>query len=187
MKKLLLIFVVVWIGFPALQAQEFNFGAKAGVNFADITGDNADGDVRTSFHLGLVAEIPFAEKFYFGPEVLYSSQGTKDGDDHLKLDYIQIPLMARYYVSEGFNFELGPQLGFLVKADAELDGETEDVKDLFKDFEYGINFGLGYKLTNGLFFQGRYNLGLANINDFEEFDDSKIHNSVIQFSVGFMF
>lgn len=187
MKKLLLIIVFVWIGFPALQAQEFNFGAKAGVNFADITGDNADGDVRTSFHLGLVAEIPFAEKFYFGPEVLYSSQGTKDGDDHLKLDYIQIPLMARYYVSEGFNFELGPQLGFLVKADAELDGETEDVKDLFKDFEYGINFGLGYKLTNGLFFQGRYNLGLANINDFEEFDDSKIHNSVIQLSVGFMF
>lgn len=196
MKKLIFIWFIALLALPALQAQEyFRMGAKGGVNFANIVGDDAEGDMRTSFHLGLVAELPFADKFFFGPEVLYSSQGTKDGDDELKLDYVQVPLMVRYYVTEGFNVEAGPQLGFLTKAEGNIEGEDGDVKDYFKDFEYGLNFGLGYKLFNGIFFQGRYNLGLAKVFDSDKLSDDlgfdvgeiKSKNSVIQLSVGYMF
>lgn len=62
-----------------------HLGAKAGLNFSNLTGDDADLDGRTSFHLGLIAEIMFSEKFGIQPEVLYSAQGAKEGDETLKL------------------------------------------------------------------------------------------------------
>lgn len=171
MKNFYFFILIALVGSPVVLAQEVEFGAKAGVNFANIVGDDADGDMRTAFHLGLVAEISFAEQFYFGPEILYSSQGSKeeftmegfDFEIETKLDYIQIPLMVKYYITEEFNVEAGPQIGFLVNSEAEMGDETEDLSDYTSGFEYGLNFGVGYKLYNGLFFQGRYNLGLANI------------------------
>ncbi len=192
MKKSFLFLVVALMALPALQAQEFfRMGAKGGLNFSTFVGDVEDAKMLTSFHVGLVAEIPISENFYFGPEILYSSQGASfsDGefDGSIKLDYIQIPLMAKYYVFEGFSLEAGPQIGFLTSSEIEFEGVGVDGKDLFSGFDYGVNFGLGYKLPGGIFFQGRYNLGLANVFDSEEFGDEKGKNSVIQVSVGYMF
>lgn len=191
MKKIIFCGLFI-IGLSNLQAQEFfNLGAKAGVNFASLVGDVEDAKMRTSFHIGLVAEIPLSESFYFGPEVLYSSQGSKFSDEGMdgaiKLDYVQIPLMARYYVSEGFNMEAGPQIGFLTSSEIEVEDVGVDAKDFMSGFDYGLNFGLGYKLPAGIFLQGRYNLGLANVFDSDEFEDDEGKNSVIQLSVGYMF
>lgn len=193
-----------------MSAQEFvEFGAKAGVNFASIGGDETeDLDGKTGFHLGLVAEIPFGERFSFQPEVLYSSQGAKmEGSETfegitvayegtLTLDYINIPLLAKYYFTPNLNFHVGPQLGFLVKAEGEEEysfgGETEsetyDLKDDVKGMDFALAAGLGYKMDMGLFFDARYTLGLSNIWDYEDEDgDYSQKNNVIQLSVGFMF
>lgn len=184
--------VVAILAIPSFQAQEFfRMGAKAGVNFANLVGDTEGAEMRTSFHLGLVGEIPMSDQFYFGPEVLYSSQGAEfsDGefDGALKLDYIQVPLMARYYIAEGFSIEAGPQIGFLISSEVEIDGISVDADEIMKGFDYGVNFGLGYKLTSGIFVQGRYNLGLANVFETEDMENEKVKNSVIQFSLGYMF
>lgn len=194
MKKLILLLAVSMISLPLMQAQEFfKMGAKAGVNFANLVGDSEDAKMRTSYHLGIVAEIPISEKFSFGPEVLYSSQGAKFTEDGIegsfKLDYVQVPLMLKYYAGPGFSLEAGPQIGFLASSEVEAEGVSVDTEDYFSSTDFGVNFGLGYKFVNGLFLQGRYNLGLSNIWDSNEFesDDSKIKNSVIQFSVGYMF
>lgn len=191
MKKFVLILLGILIGLPTLQAQEnFRIGAKGGVNLANIVGEGHSGDLRTSFHLGMLAEIPLSEKFYFGPEILYSSQGSKN---RYKLDYIQIPLMAGYYITEGLIVDVGPQIGFLTssKVDVLVAGDNIHLKDYLSNFEYGVNFGLGVKLGNGFLFQGRYNLGLANIFDdlkigFNDYDYEET-NRVIQFSLGYMF
>lgn len=167
-----------------------NFGVKAGVNFATIAGDETDDiKLKTAFHVGLVTEIPVSDSFSVQPELLYSAQGTKgdEGDDELKMDYINIPVMAKFYVDEGFSIEAGPQVGFLVSSELEIDGQTEDIKDEMSSIDFGLNFGLGYKLETGLCFGARYNLGLSNIWDFEGSDDFKNQNSVIQISVGYFF
>ncbi len=189
-----MLLIVAFISLSVLQAQEFNFGAKGGLNFATLVGDDVDDvSTRTSFHLGLVAEIPLANKLLFGPEVLYSSQGAKidDAGDEgtFKLDYIQVPLMLKYLVGPGFSLEAGPQVGFLTSSEVEMDGVSADMSDFFSTVDFGLNLGLGYRFINGFFLQGRYNLGLSNIWDSEEFDlgDSKVKNSVIQASIGFMF
>ncbi|MEP6262837.1 MAG: outer membrane beta-barrel protein [Gillisia sp.] len=88
--------------------------------------------------------------------------------------------------------EAGPQFGFLTSSEVDVLMEGGgNVNDYLSNFEYGVNFGLGLKWVNGFFFQGRYNLGLANIFDdlkigFND-DDYKKTNRVIQFSLGYMY
>ena len=96
-----------------------------------------------------------------------------------KLDYINIPLMAKLYLTDGLSIEAGPQIGFLISAKdefddvtttnvsgdstTETDSGTDDIKDIVNGIDFGANLGLGYRLENGLLFGARYNLGLSNI------------------------
>ena len=212
MKKLLLITAVAVFGFTSVNSQEVHFGAKAGLNLASITGeDTGELDGRTSFHVGAVAEIAISDVFSVQPELLYSAQGAKYEDSYsemgyseeieatIKYDYITLPIIAKYYVAEGFSIEAGPQVGFLMTAEADYDAKvsyegvsesesgTEDFKDDTSGIDFGLNFGFGYKMESGLNFAARYNVGLSNINDFEGSDDYKQQNSVIQVSVGYFF
>ena len=207
MKKLLLTAAVAVFGLTSINAQEITFGAKAGVNFSTIGGDET-GDVesKTGFHIGAVAEIMISDKFSVQPELLYSAQGSKEVytedfggidvkvEDKAKLDYINLPIMAKYYVTDGLSIEAGPQIGFLISSKLEseytLDGETEsneiDIKEFTSGLDLGLGIGLGYKVDSGLNFSARYNLGLSNVNDFSG-SDLKNQNNVFQLSVGYMF
>ncbi len=193
MKKLLFFTAIVLFGFTYVSAQDVNFGAKAGVNFATITGDDVDSFTsRTAFHLGFVAEIGITETFSFQPELLYSAQGSDYSDDFfegtVKVDYLNLPLMAKFYVAEGFSLEAGPQVGFLLSAKDVYDGGEDDWSDFTKGIDFGLNFGVGYKLEGGLNFGARYNLGLSDVNDDpDSLGDSAYKNSVIQAYVGFFF
>ena len=198
MKQFCIITVIALLSIVFVNAQNVQFGAKAGVNFASINGDDTEEfDMRTSFHVGAVAEFLFSEKFSLQPELIYSSQGAKMSDEGfdfiIKLNYINLPIMAKYYVTEGLSLEVGPQFGLLLsaKAKSEFDGESEeeDIKDDLNDFDFGINFGAGYKLENGLSFTARYNYGFSNLADSgsEDIGDTNFNNGVIQLSVGFNF
>ncbi len=193
MKRILFVMVVMAIlGTTNVNAQDFKFGAKAGVNLAYLRGNGETTDMRTSIHLGLVAEYKFNEQFAVQPELLYSGQGAKekdymgqDFDATLKLDYLNLPVIFKYYVSEGFSLQAGPQLGILlsskVKASKGSLTAEEDV-DGIKSIDFGFNLGLGFKVNKSLFFDARYNLGLSNIG---EEGDAK--NGTFQISVGYMF
>jgi len=195
MKKFLIFTAIILFGFSSVKAQGVLFGAKAGVNFSTITSDEFDSfDGRTAFHLGFVAEVPICETFSFQPEFLYSSQGSDysetDLEGTVKLDYLNVPLIGKYYVAEGFSLEAGPQIGLLLSATdkGEFDGGSydDDIKDFIKGIDFGINFGVGYKLDSGLNFGARYNLGLSDVNDDYE-EGGTYKNGVIQAYLGFFF
>ncbi len=199
MKKLILAAFVLGTCTAAFAQQQVKFGPKAGVNFANISGlDNSE--MKTGFHVGAVAEIKFNEKFSIQPEVVYSAQGTKFTSNNAEVkwnnDYINIPIMAKYYVVNGFSVEAGPQVGFLMKAEQEgtymgYTG-TADVKDNYKSVDFGVNFGLAYDLPQGFFVNARYNLGLSKVgedytigNVTYKAEDHK--NNVIQVGIGYKF
>jgi len=195
MKKLLFFTAIVLFGFTYVSAQDCNFGAKVGVNIATLNSDNFDSfDNRTSFHLGFVAEIGITETFSFQPELVYSSQGSGYSEDDfegtVKLNYLNVPLIAKIYVAEGFSLEAGPQIGLLLSAtdEGEFDGGSydEDIKEFIKGLDIGVNLGVGYKLESGLNFGARYNLGLVDVNDDYE-EGGTYKNGVIQAYLGFFF
>ncbi|QDW18694.1 porin family protein [Flavobacterium sp. KBS0721] len=187
MKKIILAAVLFMATSATIQAQLLKIGVKAGVNFANQTGGNFDGisvdkEGITSYHAGLVAEVKLLDKFSIQPELLYSTTGASykfdDVSEDIKneLGYISIPVMAKFYLNNTFSLEVGPQASFLVSEKNDFDvknGET---------FEFGVNAGLGVKLTENFFLQGRYGLGLT-----EASKNADVKNSVFQISAGFMF
>lgn len=198
MRKVILAAFVLGTTTIAFAQQQVKFGPKAGLNFANLSGvDNSE--MKTSFHVGAVAEIKFNEKFSVQPEIVYSAQGTKNNTTvpvlgevktTLNHDYINIPVLAKYYIVDGFSVEAGPQIGFLVKAEAKVESGdnsvTEDTKNNFKSTDFGLGLGLAYDLPMGLFVNARYNLGLSDVRENTSNGDA-IKNNVIQVGVGYKF
>ena len=213
MKKLLIITAIFLFGFTSVKAQEeVQFGVKGGLNLSTISTDSdfISFDSKACIQFGIVAEIPISESFSFQPEILYDCLGadyefddifdlptetTKAAADYsgtIKLSYLNIPLMAKYYVAEGFSLEAGPQVGFLLSAKDEYeypgDSGEDDIKEHVKGIDFGINIGLGYKLEGGFNFGARYNLGLTDANDNpEELGDIYLKNRAFQVFVGYFF
>lgn len=193
MKKIIMTAAAV-MAFAFSNAQEVKFGVKGGINLSNFTGDIEDNTSKVGFQVGGFAEIKVSDKFSVQPELLYSEQGTKyDGDEDFKYNfsYLNVPVMAKYYVADKFSLEAGPQIGFLLSAKAKgEEGDISvdaDVKDFFETIDLGLNFGAGYDFTENLSAGLRYNLGLLNIAKTEDGDDSKLNNSVFSLSVGYKF
>jgi|SRR5690606_21281040 len=206
MKKIVLLIVLAVVSTTAIQAQEVRMGIKGGVNFATLSGDNL-GDIksRTGFHIGGLVEVPLSEQFSIQPEILYSTQGARyqekgtelgveyDFKTTAHLDYIQVPVMAKFYVIEGLAVEAGPEVAFLTSSKGKYEGkiggvtvsEEDDLDDIAK-VDFGVGLGVSYRLPVGVFFGARYNLGLTNINDAAD-DNQKIRNNVFQLSAGYSF
>lgn len=228
MKKITLTLLgLVAFSTSALAQQEVKFGPKAGVNFANINGKvTEEGETfefnkgQTGFHVGAFAEIKFNDKFAIQPELLYSVQGGKyedsgsgpgfsyDSETKFNLHYINVPIMAKYYVIPSVAIEAGPYVGFNIKSEMKSEGsstiagvttnedETYDFKKGTNSVDFGLGAGASFNMDNGFFVGARYNLGLAKISKDAkwtegdvEFESTKedFKNGVIQISVGYKF
>lgn len=200
-KSFLTLLGLVAISTTAVAQQEVKFGPKAGVNISNLSGMD-DSEMRIGFHVGAVAEIKFNDKFSIQPEVLYSTQGAKAStatplgtiESEIKNDYINVPIMAKYYIVEGFSAELGPYVGFLMKSESEIGNFSGDSKDAFKSVDFGLGVGLAYDMPMGFFVGARYNLGLSKANEDISagngnvtFQTDDLKNGVIQVGVGYKF
>ena len=199
MKKLFFAAIAV-MAFGVSNAQEIKYGAKGGLNIANIVGDDAgDANVFIGFNAGFFVEIPVADKLIFQPEILYSAQGLKsdgiiDGynvDATLKFNYINVPLMFKYQVANKFSLEAGPYIGFLTSAKLKFDVEglgsdTVDMKDDVKSTDFGIGVGMNYEFSDVIFANARYQGCLTEIGDSEAGGNS-VKNSVFQIGLGFRF
>lgn len=195
MKKSILFIAAMVFSTSFVAAQEFvYFGVKGGVNFSTFSGDGfsdfKDESARTGYHLGLLAEVPVSDRFSVQPEVLYSAQGfdlvrREDNNDvEHQLDYITVPVMAKFYVFDGLALEAGPQFGFVVEEAIDFGStEKEIYNDNRNDFDLSLGLGASYKF-NKFFLYGRYNAGMTDIYDVEGVEAK---NSVIQAGVGLLF
>jgi len=162
-------------------------GFKGGLNVSNfLSSDIEEQSFRTSFHVGFLAEVIVSDKVSFQPELLFSSQGNVGPETKQKYSYINVPLVLRYYVADQFSIDAGPQLGFLVDSFSRGNSGNKSISDQ-TIFDLAIGVGGTYELKNNLFFQGRYNLGLLNVNGADNSDTLKYQNSVIQLSVGYYF
>jgi len=204
MKKIILTVAAVMALSTAAKAQDTNsgnvkLGIKAGLNVATLTGEDVSDDVksRVGFHAGVVAEFKVAPNFSIQPELLYSQQGAKidtfeesfNVETTLKVNYLNLPVLAKYYIIKGLSIEAGPQIGYRLSSKMKVEvpglGTDEiDFKDQTKSIDFGLVGGVAYDLPMGVFFQARYNAGLSKINDD---NDGSAKNGVFQVSVGYKF
>jgi Outer membrane protein beta-barrel domain len=192
-KKLLLTSIVVFFASYCF-AQGVSGGVKAGLNLANqkfsSDGVTVDSKVRPGLHAGLFLTAMINERFAIQPEVLFSMQGSKldfDAFDYnydTYFNYLAIPLLARYNITDRISVHAGPQFGFLMSAEIEISDGTQvikyDVKDDYKTMEISGAIGGEIDIIGGLGGGVRYVFGLSNINEGGIDDNGKAKNSVFQ-------
>ncbi len=209
------------LGFLTANAQ-FSLGLKAGANAPTFNTSDvmfSKGErirYMLGFHGGFMTEFKINDKISLQGELLYSQQGTEvfwdfDGGvtsnyyvqetRTINIDYLNIPIMAKFYATRGLNITGGFQFGFVMTTSGERKTHTTtypstgrlentttskyNIDEYIKDFDFGLNVGLGYKLKKGFDFGVRYNLGLSNTSKTK--DGSSYRNGVISASLGYFF
>lgn len=177
MKKTLLTFSLVFVSAIAFSQASVSLGIKAGANFAN-TNITASESI-TSLHAGAYGLFKFAN-LGVQPEVLFSKQGSSfTGGSELNLNYVNIPVMVKFYLPAGLNLQAGPQFGVLLNAE---DEDGVDQSNGLKSSDLSAALGAGWDAPFGLQFTARYVLGLSDINDGI---GNEVKNRTFQLSIGY--
>lgn len=162
---------------------------KVGLNIANVT-DADDADARIGLAAGAEFEYGVTDMISVSAGLVYSMQGYKfsegNVDTTVKLDYLNVPILANVYVAPGLAVKLGVQPGFKLSSKTKIEGsgvsiEGESDDDGVKGFDLAIPVGVSYQYQN-IVLDARYNWGVTKVYDG---GDSK--NSVFQITLGYKF
>ena len=121
---------------------------------------------------------------------------------HVNIDYVQVPLMLKGYLTRQFVVQAGVQAGFRcgdakfsyeeTSLEKNKDGsssimKTEDVKGILatKSVNISIPVGISYEYMN-VILDARYNIGLNNVDDIPGYSTHS-KNNFMTFTVGYRF
>jgi len=183
MKKLVVCLLVVLATCFTVNATDLVFGVKAGLVLDNIDWESTPSPFIGSDHFkqiaftgGVMMEMPMGP-ILLGAEVLYTQKGETFTDgitkQRLKMDYIEMPVMAKYEFAKKIFIYGGMNLGMLLSAEMVYRQDEEvvstvDVKDDYVTTDIGAIIGLQAKA--GLFvLDFRYNHGITDIIKDNEF------------------
>lgn len=207
--SILILTISVVLASQSVFAQaQIGIGLKGGWNYAALTGINSVSTAtknKSGYHFGAYMLIKLT-KIGIQPEVILSKQGESysfNGSDYgSNVDYINIPIILKLYLVEGFNLQVGPQFGFVTSATGSVVNQAtgaittgQDIKSLLNTTDFSIGIGAGVDLPFGLNFTARYNMGISDINKYTggtvpngiatSMGTQESKNQVFQFSLGY--
>ncbi len=225
-KSIFIIFLALSfvITFNAYSNSKISYGLKGGFISSTVTDLSAE-DYETISRVnqpfaGIFGEYPLNENTSLTVEFLYSRKGFKDeisysmnniyyiGDsftysenDELKLDYLEIPVLAKYKIANSLYITGGPYIAMLLSAKSsysytstytyagyefsDSDEGEEDVKENVSSTDFGFIAGIEGMMGNFIF-GARYSMGLTNA--FPYAADEKSHKiSSFSFYIGMLF
>lgn len=184
MKKLISIIVFFMLCLVA-NAQVIQYGIKAGMNLSgesehEYPAYTFEGSgYTTGFALGCVVNYQLSHSLDMEADLMYSMQGMKDDitimegnegferqvDYKIRSHYMNLPIVLKYFVMDGFYIECGPQVGYLLSKKDEA--ENIDMTNSFdasntKKVDFSILGGLGMVFKNNMFIDARYIHGMTD-------------------------
>ena len=186
MKNFILLFFMLLLSATTF-AQGIDLGIKGGATFANLTGVT-DGSSKIGFVGGAFVTIKFSDKIAIQGDLLYSQQGVELDVDKINLDYINFPIVLKYYIIKRVNIQAGPQFGTVINDNL---GEVIGPNDI-NSFDITGIVGIGIDLPLNLRITGRYGFGLSEFyfSEFENFivtKETNTKNSVFSLTAGFSF
>lgn len=200
MKKTLVLASMLFAGVCAFaqgEIKKLSFQPKIGVSVASLT--NMEGsDPKAGIVAGAEFEYRATKEFAPSIGVLYSQKGCDgavDGvDPDVKLNYIDVPVLANIYVNKWFALKIGVQPGFCINnnVDDGMPGGTPDAPDDAEGEEtarpevtlnkFNVSVPVGFSCEyKGVMLDVRYNIGVTKV--FDNIRDD-IRNSVFQITLG---
>lgn len=195
MKKMMMMLIMATVAMTA-SAQNtlrdngtFTLQPKVGIGIGRLSGEwttlsGIDDKLRIGFVVGVEGEYYANTWLGIAAGVNYAQQGWKfkglGVDETTKLDYLNIPVTADFYVAKGLALKTGVQFGFLMNAKI----DDADIKDACEKFNLSIPIGVSYEISNFVL-DLRYNLGLMKTNKPD--NGSKARSDLFQITVGYKF
>ena len=176
-------------------AGTFSLQPRVGMNISTLT--DADKAI-VDLCFGVEAEYMLARRLSLAGGLMFSNQGAKyNGNPHYTadLDYINVPIVANFYVVPGLAIKAGVQPGFKIKAKAKMDDGTIDLQERYhsvstlvgedlviRTFDLAIPVGASYEYKN-ITLDARYNWGLVRVTNI----GSIFYNRVFELTLGYKF
>lgn len=208
MKKTFFITCIILLTFSlASSAQKTQVGIQGGITISDMSGTENERNhgKNTGYRAGMLLDIPCGKSFTFQPSLSYVQKGNRQKRTtneivYNELRYAEIAMNVLYNLrskSTSFFLGAGPTISFNVpsKRVTELGSGVESSTDLlfgktpdndFRGMDYGVNFLAGFRLNNGLFLSGTYNMGLRNITTGNA-EETEVKTSCLSIQVGYIF
>ena len=155
-------------------SQEVSYGIRGGLNVSNLDFDpdaTFNNQHRNGFAFGGFVDYGVSDNFSVQLEIQYSTEGGKA--DELRADYIQMPIMARFGLSDKFTVGIGPMASL----------KTWKDNDGFATFTFSGVGGVEYMINVELFVDARVHYGLSNILD-DDLTDVEAQNTTFQFGFG---
>jgi hypothetical protein len=181
MKKGITIVFMAILGITHLQAQvTFRPGIQVGLNLSNIQNTNLK--IRSDYYAGIFGAIKLSKFYTLQPELTYTRQGakgistrvvsttsnssgiiyqeTKQENVDVSLQYISSLVVNKFTVYKNGYILIGPAIDFVVGDEITTDGKvlSENISK-GQDIDIAIVLGLGYKMDNGISFEGRFKRG----------------------------
>ena len=186
----------------AMAQKAFTYGPKVGVDYTHQWGKNINDESALSYQAGVFMEYRLNSKFAIAPEVVFAAHNRPKSDLNLWMNeypprdvittyhtnYINIPVMFKYYVISSLSIDLGPQFGFKVYDKStdkweDSNGYWEEKHNMgHRSFDFGLGLGATYNFNEKVFVQLRYTLGLVPL-----YKGSNARNGNAQLSIGYRF
>ncbi len=175
-------------------AQDFGWGVKVGMNVSDMS-KLSGSDAKTGLTAGVFADYRFNDWFAVSGDLLFSREGAKFKDDGdkvtIKSNYLNIPILANFYVLDDLAFKIGIQPGFMLsgKAKTKTGGQeySQSITDNFHTVDFAFPVGVSYELFDKIILDARSNIGVANVLKVADDSNSNVHNNYFTISVGYRF
>ncbi|PRP66783.1 porin family protein [Nonlabens agnitus] len=156
------------------------FGVKGGYNNLNIkasaSGVSSESEDGSGFYVGFFTDIALGNSFSIQPELQFSL-ASQDGED---VKNLLLPIMLSYQVAPKFSLQAGPQIEYYL----------EEENPIINEFGLGLGAGAAFDITDKLFVDGRYILGLSNRFEDDvivEGSDGKLKFDYIQVGLGYKF
>ena len=193
MKKFILAAIVMMVSvstFAQREAGTVTIQPRIGFSASDFN-NTSDTDARVGVVVGAEAEYYLTNHIGLSGGVFYSQQGSEitmpnSTEVKFKLDYINVPLIANFYVWKGLALKTGLQPGFKVnstisasRGDVKAEAKMGDVKSFDLALPIGVSYDFGHFVLDA-----RYNLGLLKVFDDSQFDSKNFN---FQLTLGYKF
>ncbi len=176
----------------------------------DATNGSVSTQSRFGFHAGGYASFRFGDRFAIEPGLQYSLKGVElngrlagnsamldflnaNTTFRVQSHYIEMPVLAKVYLTEGLHLFAGPQVAYLVdnklNARASVLGfsalnRTLNIRNRFQKWDFSGVAGVGYTFTNGVNVMAAYDYGFQRIDANSNFNT---YNRAFKFSLGYEF
>lgn len=202
MRKILPLLIIAFLAVTYSTAQDIDkhsiqrFGFKLGMNYSSMNFNkgyprpdrHVAGVWMTGITVGFLLEVPLSDNLSLNPEYAYSRMRGKDNRSNTtyKLNYLSMPVLLKYKVTQVLAIKAGPQFDLLINA-KQSNSINSDITHDTEERNLGATACIEVKLAKSIYLEARYMQGLNHVGIGQRSNTTEFIYQLVQVNTSFKF